>query len=97
MDLFIASVVVVRDLDDGEIEVGHCPVVIQAETALQADVVVTLRAGQLFPSGEGWGGPGINMYKLEARIVEGAWRLPDLSSLSELGEDHKSIPDPGGG
>ena len=33
-----------------------------------------------------------NVYKLGARIVEGAWLLPDLS---ELPEDHRS--NPGGG
>jgi hypothetical protein len=83
MDLYIVSVVVMRDVGGGEIDLGHCPMVMQAETALSADVLATLRAGRIFPSCEGWNAPGIDVYKLDARFVNGAWRVVDLDELVE--------------
>lgn len=88
MGLYIASVVAMRDLGDGEVEIGHNPVVVQAGSDVVADVMVTLWAGRVFPSGEGWRQPGVQLIKLDVREVEGGWVLPDLSNLSDLGEDH---------
>ena len=92
MGLYIASVVAMRDLGGGEVEIGHNPVVVQARSDVVADVMVTLWSGRVFPSGEGWRQPGVQLLKLDVREVEGGWLLPELS---ELAEDHRS--NPGGG
>ena len=83
MGLYIASVVAMRDLGGGEVEIGHNPIVVQAGSDVVADVMVTLWAGRMFPSGEGWRQPGVQLMKLDAREVEGAWLLSDLSDLVE--------------
>ena len=80
MGLYVASVMVWRELEDGEIDIGHCPVIVQACNLLDADLLVTLRAGVMFPHAEGWGAPNISFYELDAQFVDGEWCLADLWS-----------------